>query len=49
MSRLCHTLVGLFVGIGLIAGGGLSDLLEPSPAQARQEGTILMAAQSPMV
>ena len=49
MSRLRHTLVGLFAGIGLIAGGGSSDLLEPSSAQAKQEGTILMAAQMPMV
>ena len=35
MGRLRHTLVGLFAGIGLIAGGGSSDLLEPSPAQAK--------------
>ena len=49
MRRSCHTLVGLLAGIGLIAGGGSSDLLEPSPAQAKQEGTILMAAQTPMV
>src|SRR6266481_8031475 len=49
MRRSCHTLVGLLTGIGLIAGGGSSDLLEPSPAQAKQEGTILMAAQTPMV
>ncbi len=44
MSRLRHPLVGLFAGIGLIAGGGSNDLLEPSLAQATQEGTILMAA-----
>ena len=49
MSRLRHTLVGLFAGIGLIAGGGSSDLLEPSSPQAKEEGPILMAAQMPMV
>ena len=50
MRRLRHTaMVGLFVGIGLIAGGGSRDLLEPGHAQAEQEGTILMAAQTPMV
>jgi len=49
MGKLRHTLVGLLAGIGLIAGGGSSDLLEPSPAQAKQEGTILMAAQTHMV
>jgi glutathione peroxidase len=41
--------VGLLAGIGLIAAGGSSDLLEPGFAQAKQEGTILMAAQTPMV
>jgi glutathione peroxidase len=49
MNRLRHTLVGLFAGIGLIAGGGSSDLLEPSLAQGAQDGTIRMAAQTPMV
>jgi glutathione peroxidase len=49
MSRLRHPLVGLFAGIGLIAGGGSNDLLEPSLAQATQEGTTLMAAQTSMV
>jgi glutathione peroxidase len=49
MGRLRHTLLGLFAAIGLTAGGGSSDLLEPSLAQARQEGTILMAAQTPAV
>jgi len=39
----------LFAGIGLIAGGGSSDLLEPSSPQAKEEGPILMAAQMPMV
>jgi hypothetical protein len=46
MGRLRYALVGLFAGIGLIAGGGSSDLLEPNPAQANQEGTILMAADT---
>mgnify|MGYP001590130481 CR=1 FL=1 len=49
MNRLRHAFVGLLAGIGLIAGGGSSDLLEPSLAQATQDGTILMAAQTPMV
>jgi glutathione peroxidase len=49
MGRLPHTLVGLFIGIGLVAGGGSSDLLELSLAQAKQEGSILMPAQTPMV
>jgi len=40
---------GLLTVIGLVAGGGSSDLLKPSLAQAKQEGTILMAAQTPMV
>ena len=47
MEKLRHTLVGLFAAIGLTAGGGSSDLLEPSLAQAKQEGTMLMAAQTP--
>ncbi|MBU6433749.1 MAG: hypothetical protein KJS98_10585, partial [Nitrospirae bacterium] len=49
MGRLRHTLVGLFAGIGLIAGAGSSDLLEPSPVQAGQGRIILMATQTPMV
>ncbi len=49
MEKLRHTLVGLFAAIGLTAGGGSSDLLEPSLAQAKQEGTMLMAAQTPAV
>jgi glutathione peroxidase len=50
MYGLRHALVGLFAGIGLIAGGGSSDLFETSPAEAKQEGAILlMAAQTPMV
>jgi hypothetical protein len=49
MWRLPHAVVGVFAGISLIAGGGSSDVLEPSSAQAKEEGTILMAAQLPMV
>ena len=49
MERLWHTVAGLCTAIGLIAGGGSSDLLDPSPAQAKQEGTSLMAAQTPAV
>jgi len=49
LGRLRHTLLGLFATIGLIAGGESSDLLDQSFAQAKQEGTILMAAQTPMV
>ena len=44
-----HMLGGLLAAIGLIAGGGSSDLLEPRLAQAKQEGAIRMAAQAPMV
>jgi len=35
--------------LGVIAGGELSDRLGPNSAQAKQEGAILMTAQSPMV
>lgn len=49
MRRLRDRLVGLFATIGLIAGVGSSELLELSPAQAKQEGAVLMAAQTPMV
>ena len=49
MGALTHTLLGLSVTIGMIAGGGSNDLFDPSSAQANQEGTILMAAQTPMV
>jgi len=50
MGKLHHAFVGLFTGIGLIAGGGSSGLFETSPAEAKQEGTtLLMAAQMPMV
>lgn len=33
----------------MIAGGGSSDLLEPSSPQAKEEGPILIAAQMPTV
>ena len=49
MEKLRHTMMGLLMATGLLAGGGSSGLLEPSFAQATQEGTILMAAQTPMV
>src|SRR5262249_689369 len=49
MSRLRHTLVGLLAGIGLIAGSGSSDLMEPAFAQAKHNESVLMAAQTPMV
>lgn len=49
MGKLTHTLAGLFAGIGVIAGSGPSDLSHSKPADARQEGTLLMAAQSPTV
>ena len=42
-------LLGLSVTIGVIAGGGSHKLLDPSSAQAKEEETILMAAQTPMV
>ena len=44
-----HMLIGALATIGLVAGGGSNDLLVLSPAQAKQEGAILMAAQTPMV
>mgnify|MGYP001558785866 CR=1 FL=1 len=49
MSKLHHRLVGLLAGISLIAVGEISHLLEPNTAQASEEGTLLMAAQPPMV
>jgi glutathione peroxidase len=49
MRRLRDRLVGLFATIGLIAAVGSSELLELGPAQAKQEGAVLMAAQTPMV
>jgi glutathione peroxidase len=49
MRGLRHRLAGLFATIGLIAGVGSSELLEPGPAQAKQEGAVLMAAQTPLV
>ena len=49
MRSLPHVLLGLSVTIGVIAGGWSTDLLDLSSAQAKQEGTILMAAQTPMV
>jgi glutathione peroxidase len=39
----------VLVGIGVIASAASSDLLEPRSAQAREEGAVLMAAQTPMV
>lgn len=49
MEQLRQSLVGLLIGMSSIVGMGSSDLLEPSSAQAREEGSILMAAQTPMV
>lgn len=49
MKQLHQSLVGLLIGISSIVGIGSSDLFEPRPAQAREEGAILMAAQTPMV
>jgi glutathione peroxidase len=49
MGRLHHMLAGVLAGIGLIAVCKMSCLLEPIPAQASEEGAILMAAQAPMV
>lgn len=44
-----HVVGGSLIAMGLVFGGGSSDLLESVLAQAKQEGTILMAAQTPMV
>ena len=49
MEQLRRSLVGLLIGMSSVVGIGSSNLLEPSPAQAGEEGTILMAAQTPMV
>jgi glutathione peroxidase len=49
MGNLRHTWAGVLVGIGVIASAASSDLLEPRSAQAREEGAVLMAAQTPMV
>lgn len=49
MEQLRQSLVGFLIGMSSIVGMGSSNLLEPSLAQAREEGTILMAAQTPMV
>jgi hypothetical protein len=42
MRRLRYRLAGLFATIGLIAGVGSSELLEPGPAQAKQEGSMTL-------
>jgi glutathione peroxidase len=49
MEQLHRSLVGFLIGMSSIIGMGSSDLLEPSPAQAREEGIKLMATQTPMV
>ena len=49
MEQFRRSLVGFLIGMSSIIGMGSSDLLEPSPAQAREEGIKLMATQTPMV
>jgi glutathione peroxidase len=49
MGRSRQALVGGLAAIGLIACGESSSLLEPSSVQASEDGTILMAAQTPTV
>ena len=49
MNRSHQLLGGALAAIGLIAGVGSSDLLGLTHAAAKQEGTVLMAAQTPMV
>lgn len=49
MERSRQVWGGALAAIGLIAGVGSSDLLEPMPAQATQEGTVRMPARTPMV
>ena len=49
MEQFRRSLVGFLIGMSSIIGMGSSDLLEPSPAQAREEGLKLMATQTPMV
>jgi glutathione peroxidase len=44
-----YLLGGLLTAIGLVSGGGSSDLFDPSSVQASEEGVILVAAQTPMV
>jgi glutathione peroxidase len=49
MGSVSYTIVGVFAGVCLFVGGGSTSLLDPSFAQAKQEGTMLMAAQTPMI
>jgi glutathione peroxidase len=49
MRNWGHVLLGFCATLGVIAGGGSSDRLEPGLAQAEQEGTVPMAAQAPMI
>jgi len=49
MNRSHQLLGGALAAIGLIAGVGSSDLLGLTHAAAKQEGTVLMAAPTPMV
>jgi glutathione peroxidase len=49
MNRSHQLLGSALAAIGLIAGVGSSDLLGPTHAVAKQEGTVLMVAQTPMV
>ncbi|MDH4187325.1 MAG: redoxin domain-containing protein [Nitrospira sp.] len=44
-----HKWMGLLAGVALLTGGGSSSLLDPNPAQAKQEGPVRMAAQTPGV
>lgn len=49
MKRSHQLLGGALAAIGVISGVGSSDLLGLTHAAAKQEGTVLMAAQTPMV
>ena len=49
MGSLRYILMGAFAAIGVVAGGGSIDPLEPTHAEAKQEGTALMAAQTSMI
>ncbi len=49
MNRSHQLLGGALAAIGLIAGIGSSDLLGPIYVEAKQEATVMMAEQTPMV
>ncbi|MGQ0811255.1 MAG: glutathione peroxidase [Nitrospiraceae bacterium] len=49
MKAISHRFGWILFGLGLVAGCGSSYLIQTPPAQAVEEGALLMAAQSPSV